>query len=202
MRKTLEVVDDFYGNPMSHRERALRRVESAQRAEKSDIYHGSDASEPLDDDEATGRILRILGRGAGDTFRAAVCGYYTFRAEDARDPPMHLEGFDWVGLVCLSLPEQCSGSIWLYRREQAPPRAPDTDITSDDPGSTSDARPHAFRRPQSPRQAEAHQETICLPTRFNRMVLFQTSALGYGVSFGPKKTLESGLLVQALGFSE
>jgi hypothetical protein len=38
--------------------------------------------------------------------------------------------------------------------------------------------------------------------RFNRLILFQTSALGYDVFPGFEETSESGLLVQLLTFSE
>lgn len=203
MKKTLEVVDDFYRNPMSYREQALKCVELVQRGKKSSVYSESITNESLDDDEVTGRIFRILGLGSSSAPRAVVRGYFVFRGEDTRDPlAMQFEDSGWAGFVCLSLPERCSGGIWFYRREQATPCDPATEVTLDGSGHSIAERLPAFRNPELLMQAEAYQVSIYLPLRFNRMVLFQTSALGYGVSPGSENTFEPGLLVQVLAFSE
>jgi hypothetical protein len=202
MRKTLEVIDDFYKSPLEYRERALKSVALSQCAEKSHICGGPGTNDSLDDDEATSRILQILRQGEVSVSRATVCGYFTCRGEDARNPPaMLLEGFDWVGLVCLPLPEWCSGSIWFYRREQSPLCDPATAVPLGGLGDSAGNRLDVVSNPQSLRQAEAYEGTIYLPMRFNRMFLFQASALGYGVNPGFEKTSESELLVQVLAFS-
>jgi hypothetical protein len=107
-----------------------------------------------------------------------VCGYFTFGPEEAREPSAtQLENFSWAGLVCLSLPESRPRGIGFYRR-----------------GQTGDAA--------APGPDGASRLTLDIPMRFNRLILFQTSALGYGVSPGFEKTDEPGPLVQLLGFSE
>ena len=178
MRKTFEVVDDFYRDPMLYRERALKGSSLAQRAERGGVSGAPGMDDALDDDEAARRIFQILGWSPDDAPRVTVCGYFTFGPEEAREPSAtQLENFSWAGLVCLSLPESRPRGIGFYRR-----------------GQTGDAA--------APGPDGASRLTLDIPMRFNRLILFQTSALGYGVSPGFEKTDEPGPLVQLLGFSE
>jgi hypothetical protein len=195
MRKTFEVIDDFYRNPMDYREQALKILSLAQRGEKTST-NGSLDSEPVE------RIFRILGWGSNNAPHATICGYFTFRDKDIRDPlAMQLEGFSWAGFVCLSLTERCSSDIWFYRREQSPLRD-FTETTLDGLGHLMVNQPPAVDAIQSLKQTEACQPTIHLSMRFNRLVLFHTSELGHGVSSGFENIFESELLIQVIAFSE
>jgi hypothetical protein len=203
MRKTFEVVDDFYRDPMLYRERALKGSSLAQRAERSGIYSAPGMDDALDDDEAARRIFQILGWSPDDAPRVTVSGYFTFGPEDAREPPAtQLENFSWAGLVCLSLPESRPRGIGFYRREQTPPRDPAAGAMSGGPARPSAGRSHADGNATASGLDGTFRLTMDIPMRFNRLVLFQTSALGYGVSPGFEKTSEPGPLVQLLGCSE
>jgi hypothetical protein len=162
MKKTLEIVDGFYGNPMRQRERALASVSAKQNGERRSAS-GDAGSSHVADDEAARRIAEILGLAAGSS-PATVRGYMAFRDRDARDPlATPLAQTDWAGIVCLSEPEECAGSIWFYRRSQVPQR-----------------------------------ETLSIPMRFNRMVLFRPSELGHGVRLESERASGPGLLTQIL----
>ena len=162
MKKTLEVVDDFYGNPMHQRERALASVSAKQNGEHRRASDDGRSTDVIDD-EAAERIAEILGL-SGSSSPPMVRGYVAFRDPDARDPlAMQLGQTEWAGIVCLSPPDECAGSIWFYRQGDVPQR-----------------------------------ETLFIPMRFNRMVLFRPSELGHGVRLESNKTPDPGLLTQIL----
>jgi hypothetical protein len=200
MRKTFEVVDDFYRNPMLYRERALEGSAPAQRTWGSSAYGGPGANDSLDNEEAARRIFQILGWGSDSASGVRVLGYSTFVGDGARDPmAMRLERFGWAGLVCLSLPESRPCGIGFYRRGQSPQRATAAAATLvSDPVHQIADRPHAVGNARASGEAEAGRVTIQLRMRFNRLVLFQTSALGYVVSTGSETTSGSDPLVQFL----
>lgn len=180
MRKTVEVVDNFYRDPMTYRHRALKGAGLVKGAEKTSIHRNPSSSDSPNDDEATNNISRILKLNPSAS-RVTVCGYFNLRNEGACKPlAKQLERFDWVGLVCLSLLDRSSSSIWFYHREQSPPRTLNAEATPD--GS----------------EHEAGRASIYFPMRFNRMLLFQASAFDFGLD----ESFKSGIHVQVLAVSE
>ena len=199
MRKTLEVVDDFYSNPMAYREQALKSAVFAQRGKESDIRCGS--NDLLEDDESVQNAFRILELNPSVS-QVKVCGYLILRDEGPHERlASQLGRFEWVGFVCLSVLDRCSGSIWFYRRTQFASRVPESEAISGGPVGLIVDQSHAVADPEYLRQATVYETSVQLPMRFNRMILFRASLLGCGVSPGFEKTSESGLLVQVLAVS-
>ena len=125
-------------------------------------------SDSSTDKKTWGRIRRLLGPEA----EAGWCGlsrvFFTVAGESAADPGVtHFEHTGWAAMVWLCLPHQCQGGISFYQ-----PR---------DGG-------------QQPHEWEA---TMFIPAKFNRLVLFRSSAVyRRGPGFG--QTPESGLLSQVI----
>lgn len=196
MRKTFEVADDFYRTPTYYREEGLKRVAAPRRSRKSSIYDESDAYDLPGDAEANSNILLMLGWDPRSSLHV-VCRYYVFRGEDSHcSLGRRLQGYGWAALICLSLTKGSSASIGFCRLAQSPPPAPATEDRLDDAGHPFGDRLLLDGTPLG--HSETCRVTLYQPMRFNRMVLFQPSALGPIVT----PDSESGLLVQTLAFSE
>ncbi|GAB2616505.1 hypothetical protein GCM10027168_56160 [Streptomyces capparidis] len=108
MRKTIEVVDDFYRDPHARRERLLARGATAS--------GGSAAA----DAEARTRLAGLLG--CAETALPEVTGRLTHVGADGEEESVAPHTYDsaWAALVYLALPEGWfPAGIGFYRPEDA-----------------------------------------------------------------------------------
>jgi len=163
------VVDDFYRNPTTVREFALQHSEWTPASRDERAFCDSRTNETAGTDEANARIAQIMG-GENKGNKSSISGYFTFIGDGAQERlAIHADPSDWVGVIFLSSPDQGSGGISFYRRC--------------DRQSTLD---------------EQFEETVYLPMKFNRLVLFRGSTLFHRASSGFGRTPESGRLAQVL----
>lgn len=184
MQKTIEVVDGFYRKPVAVRELALRNSEWIQPSTDEVGMYSARTTAYAADEEARARIFEVLRRTPVGDREMAIRGFFTFIGASASDRLVpHVHDADWAGVVYLSLPEQCSGGIAFYQRANA---------------VTLDPTTHASSIPSS----QAWEETMYVPMRFNRMVLFRASFLFHRAACGFGQTPESGRLAQVFLFNE
>lgn len=183
MRKTIEVVDEFYRDPMQVRKLALQS-EWIPASDDEPRAYDARTIESFTDDEATARIAAILGIAGGDM--TTLSGYFTFVGEGGRTRLVpHVHDTDYAAIVYLSLPEEFSSGIAFYRsaaRQAAGLWGSDGLHTVDHP--------------------DGWEETMYVPMRFNRMVLFRASSVFHraGVGFGDAP--ESGRLAHVFLFNQ
>lgn len=194
MRKTIEVVDGFYRDPMERRELALR---SPWVATGPGLSAGFDAwTEAFVDHEATERLGTLIGRPAGSSF-PSLSGRFTFvgaeesDSDDAgrgqRPATPHVHDEHWAALVYLATPDDGpSSGIAFYRPASVA-------SVSGDWGSSG---VHEVRHPDN------WEETMYVPLTFNRMVLFRASTAHECGGRGFGQNPESGRIVQLFLFDE
>jgi hypothetical protein len=181
MQRTIEVVDQFYRDPMAVRERALKNSEWIQPSAGEDSMYDARTTTYTAEEEARERLLKILGRPAVDG-ETAIRGFFTFIGESANDRLVpHVHDAHWAAVVYLTLPDQCSGGIAFYQ-------LPNADIP--------DAKTDGYLAQSSP----TWEETTSIPMRFNRMILFKASTLFHRATHGFGQTPDSGRLAQIFLF--
>jgi hypothetical protein len=175
MRKTVEVVDDFHPEPAVVRAAALGLAWRGAAADDPPAGCTWVVDAPADEDTA-GRLRRLLGPAARAGWGGLSRAVYTVAGETPAGPGVTTLGRPgWGALVWLCPPGQCRGGISFYR-----PR---------DPGGPVGDGPDMGGR------ADGWEETMFVPARFNRMVLFDSSvAYRSGPGFGQDP--ESGSLTQ------
>ena len=182
MQRTIEVVDQFYRDPMAVRELALKNSEWIQPSVGEDGIYDARTTAYSADEEARERLLRILGRAPVDDRETVIKGFFTFIGKGANDRLVpHVHNADWAAVVYLSLPNQCSGGMAFYRRTNAKMPDEKTDDRLTQP-------------------SQAWEETTYIPMRFNRMILFKASILFHRATHGFGQTPESGRLAQIFLF--
>ncbi|WP_326809722.1 hypothetical protein OIE62_40600 [Streptomyces scopuliridis] len=178
MRKTIEVIDDFYRDPYAQRERALAHASAIPdgtpararsdggvvvpdaRSDGGVVVPDarSDGGVVVPDAETRTRIAALLGYT--DLSSPEPAGRLTFAGagEDGEEPHPHTCDSQWAALVYLALPTgQFSGAV-EFCRPVAAAAAPGARS-----GSALGDNPH-----------RGHwEETTYVPLTFNRMVLFQ-----------------------------
>lgn len=114
MRKTVEVIDNFFRKPYAIRELAL---DSDWTAPPSDGIRATPRIPLAVDAEAAAQLRGVLGVHPGGTAPDPLPGHFTFigAAANGRLSP-HLDDADWAAVVDLSLPEQCLGGTSFYRQ--------------------------------------------------------------------------------------
>ncbi|MEV4975017.1 hypothetical protein [Streptomyces scopuliridis] len=156
MRKTIEVIDDFYRDPYAQRERAL--ASDPARPAGTPAHAHSDGSMVVPDAETRTRIATLLGY-ADDSLPELTSRLTRVGAGQEREAANpHTYDSHWAALVYLALPKgQFSGGVGFYRPAAA----------ASAPGAT--GSPVAGENPHP-----GHwEETTYVPLTFNRMVLFQ-----------------------------
>lgn len=173
MRKTVEVVDGFYADPMSVRESALRHTWHVAGGE--DVPAGSTWAADAHAEPATvDRIAVLLGSPDRAAWGGIVrSGFAVFEESELVPAVTTLCRAGWGALIWLSPPDACRGGV-------------------------------SFCRPRTgPEAGDCHdwEETMLVPARFNRLVLF-ASDLPYrctGFGQGPQTgSLVEFLLVEPL----
>lgn len=156
MRRTIEVVDDFYRDPYARRERALASTPAVSDGTSARVPGDSGVRAP--DAEARARIASLLGYSEASF--PELTSRLTFVGADGDGAVAAPHAYDsqWAALVYFALPEDhFSGGVGFYRPVAAR-SAPGTRGGSAVPGN---GGPGDW------------EETTYVPLTFNRMVLFQ-----------------------------
>lgn len=116
LRKTFEVVDNFYRNPGAVRERALLGTWTVTDARDEPRSPARVSRTSVAGDQAVDRILGLVTRGESSPSDTAVSTCFTLLPAEAPAsglacPP----GASWTALVWLSLPEDCRGGLSFRR---------------------------------------------------------------------------------------
>lgn len=182
MQRAIEVVDQFYRDPILVRERALKHSEWIQPSAGEDgIYDARTTAYPANE-EARESLLKIFGRTSNGDRDTTIEGFFTFIGEGANDRLMpHVHTANWAAVVYLTLPEHCSGGIAFYQRTDA-------------------GIPEAKTDGSLKRSSQVWEETTYIPMRFNRMILFKASTLFHRAVHGFGRTPEAGRLTQVFLF--
>lgn len=181
MRKSIEVVDGFYRDPLTRRERALGSVWTKPGdAATFDAW----TQELFPDPEATARLAALLGYSP-DAQLPTLAGRFIFAGAEGSEhaaPHVHDEG--WAALVYLA-PSQggFSSGIEFYR--------PSAYTGS---GAWGSSGAHAVHHP------DLWEETMYVPLTFNRLVLFQGSIAHRCASRGFGRTPADGRIAQLFLF--
>ncbi|MFE4539372.1 hypothetical protein ACFRKB_30665 [Streptomyces scopuliridis] len=160
MRKTIEVVDDFYRDPYAQRERALANAPAMP--DGTPARARSDRGVVVPDAEMSTRIAALLGYADIPlpelTSRLTYVGADEKREREGEGADPHTYDSQWAALVYLALPKgQFSGGVEFCR----PAAAALTPGAGGGPAAG--ANPHSGH----------WEETTYVPLTFNRMVLFQ-----------------------------
>lgn len=151
MKKSIEVVDGFYRDPHTRRERAL----GSGWTEPGDAaaFHAW-TEELVPDQEATARLGDLLGL---DGALPTLSGRFTFVGGSAgeQDTAPHVHDEQWAALVYLA-EDGFSSGVEFYQ--------PTSDAA---PGLWGSSGAHAVHH------HDGWEETMYVPLIFNRMVLFQ-----------------------------
>lgn len=118
MRKSIEVVDDFYRAPMAVRQAALQRsVWPHDGGEPGHARTYTAVASP----EVREQLGRVTGFDPADG--GSLEGYFEFigSAAASRLTP-RIGASHWTAVVYLNLPGQCSGGVGFYRLRQAAPQ--------------------------------------------------------------------------------
>lgn len=185
MRKTIEVVDGFYRDPMRRRELALGSEWVAATGDGPPTFDQR-TRRSFPDEEATERIAALLALG-GDRPLPTLSGHFTFVGDGGHEriaPHVHDTG--WAAVVCLSWPDEFSTGIAFYR--------PATEHRA--LGAWGSAGVHEVRHP------DRWEETMYVPLRFNRAVLFAASAVHHRAGWGFGREPRTGRVAQVFHFDE
>jgi hypothetical protein len=183
MKKSIEVVDGFYRDPLARRERAL----GSEWTDPGDAA-AFDAwtQELFPDPEATARLAALLGHGP-DASLPTLAGRFTLVGTDNGEPVApHVHDEQWAALVFLAPPQDgfCSG-VEFYR--------PTPDAASGAWGSSGAHAVHHY---------DGWEETMYVPLICNRMVLFQGSIAHQCAGRGYGATPADGRVAQLFLFDE
>lgn len=182
MRRTLEVVDDFYRQPLWVRELARALGDG----DVWDLHQTQISSS----DRPIEGIARILGLSTDRCASVEASAYVTaMQGESAtRGRAVEIpEG--WTGVVWLSLPEEFSGGIWFWPRGWAAGEVSPSQYS----GSETDQR-------RSEECRDVHD--IYVQAKFNRLVLFRESELAHRCGTNGHNVRGGGWLAQVFCLSE
>ncbi|MFF3377816.1 hypothetical protein ACFYXF_33300 [Streptomyces sp. NPDC002680] len=156
MRKTIEVIDDFYRDPYAQREQALASDSTTPDGTPTHVLSNGKVMVP--DAETRARISSLLGHVGESLPELTSRLAFVSAGEEGEGATPHTYNSQWAALVYLALPKgQFSGGVEFYRPAAA-------SSTPSPNGSTArDENPHS----------EHWEETTYVPLTFNRMVLFQ-----------------------------
>ena len=187
MRKSIEVVDGFYRDPVDRRELALG---SEWVAPDGASVFDEWTRDAFPDIEATARISALVGRDSDATF-PTLAGRFTFVGNGGvrywqRAAP-HVHDEQWAALVYLAPPEGGFSSGVEFHR---PASAAST------PGAWGSSGVHEVQHP------DLWEETLYVPLTFNRMVLFQGSIAHRCAGRGFGRTPADGRVAQLFLFDE
>jgi hypothetical protein len=183
MKKSIEVVDGFYCDPLARRECAL----GSAWTESGDVTDFDAWTEELfPDPEAMARLAALLGHGP-DAPLPMLAGRFTFvGADGAGQVTPHVHDEQWAALVSLAPPQGgFSSGIEFYR--------PTSDASS---GTWGSSGVHAVHHP------DLWEETTYVPLIFNRMVLFQGAIAHRCAARGFGRTPADGRVAQLFLFDE
>jgi hypothetical protein len=187
MRKSIEVVDGFYRDPVIRRELAL---DSEWVVPDGVSVFDKWTRDAFPDPEATARIAALLGRDSDAAFPTLV-GRFTFvgdgEGSGGQRAAPHVHDEQWAVLVYLAPPEGGFSSGVEFHR---PASAAST------PGSWGSSGVHEVQHP------DLWEETMYVPLTFNRMVLFQGSIAHRCAGRGFGRAPADGRVAQLFLFDE
>lgn len=183
MKKSIEVVDGFYRDPLTRRERALGSVWT----EPGDaMAFDAWTQELFPDPEATALLAALLGHSP-DAPLPTLAGRFTFVGTDGGGQVApHVHDERWAALVYLAPPQNgFSSGVEFYR--------PTSDAA---PRTWGSSGAHAVHHP------DLWEETMYVPLIFNRMVLFQGAIAHRCAGRGFGRTPADGRIAQLFLFDE
>ncbi len=193
MHLTHLIIDDFLPNAVDARNQALSMTYPPRKPDEN--FPGRNASQALnfaDIEKLIGQIvheeLAPVAHLSHQVPRLALEG-------DTSNSHVHLDNCHWSGLLYLSLDEHCQGGTHFFRHKKTgwdmapiwPGMAEKAGYSSSQDAISSILKDDIY-------DAEKWTETMMIPMRFNRLVIFR----GYkwhdaGVSFGTEP--ENGRLI-------
>ncbi len=198
MHKSLVVVEDFYADPIQVREAALAIGFPEHRGPRTFPGRNSaEAARSADLDRMVSAVVGepLAGHGAGTSFHCHFRS--TLEGEEGRylvhaDP----SALWWVGVCYLSLPQHCRGGTAFYRHKGLGlDRTPTRQAEIDAVGAPGVAELLARDGPD----AEAWEELMTVPMRFNRAIFYRPW-LWHSAGPGFGSTPEDGRLIQVFSF--
>lgn len=190
------IVDDFFSDPMKMRELALSNDFPERHA--NEVYPGRNSTHLLDVDGINQVICNIVQEPLTPMKHSShLRPRLALEGDVGRDMSVHMDMCHWSAIVYLSLDEHCEGGTHFFRHNQT-----GWETAPVWPGMAEAA---GYPNPDAALKAvmtqtndpSAWTETMMLPMKFNRLVLFR----GYlwhdaGRSFGTSK--ENGRLILPL----
>lgn len=172
----IEVVDDFYDRPETVREFALQRCEWSEDGLDAHRHERARTRERFLGQEVLERIAARLGKEAPSAAPRSGSGQFAVAGEPTGElPEPRLGPAEWVAVIDLTLPEQVSGGIAFFET---------VDV--------------AQRQPEGP--PGEWTETLQVPFRFNRMILYRASAIFHLEGAGSRADPASVRLAQIFSF--
>ncbi|GAB5468669.1 MAG: hypothetical protein Kilf2KO_16990 [Rhodospirillales bacterium] len=200
MHKSLIVVEDFYNNPLEVRAAALSLGFPEHQGPRT--FPGRNSAGPL----VTGELDQVVSALLGEPLRATPAGgsfhgycRATLAGEEGRYR-VHVDpsALWWVGVCYLTLPEHCQGGTSFYRHKALGlDRTPTQQAEIEAVGVPGVAELLA----RDGTQAEAWEELMTLPMRFNRAIFYRPW-LWHSAGPGFGTTPEDGRLIQVFAFQQ
>ncbi len=183
MPTSLIVVDDFFSEPQTLRDAALRLEYPPQQG----AFPGRNSLQRINFaglDEAVSRIVGEPLKPVDPPQSLAKCRL-TMAGDEGR-AGVHIDQSHWSGILYLSRPQDCSGGTTLFRhRRTGSDRAPIDARELAAMGYASMADMHRDIIENDSVDPSAWEETMQVPMRFNRLVLLRpwlwhTAGPGFG----------------------
>lgn len=198
MYKSLIVVDDFYVDPLLIRRKALAEDYPPVTGQRT--FPGRNSARPFLPPQFDRAVSTLVGEAVVDCARPrSFHGHFriTLAGEESRylvhvDPSF----LYWVGVVYLSLPEDCRGGTSFYRHKAlASDRTPLTQAELA-PQGVADVAALLQRDGRDP---ACWERVMTVPMRFNRLILYRPW-LWHSAEPGFGDRPDNARLIQALSF--
>ncbi len=198
MYQSLIIVDDFYPDPQAVRRTALGCEYPEVTGQRT--FPGRNSRQKFTPQGMDQAVSQALGEPvAGVPGEEAAHG--TFRITLATDESRYLvhadrTGLTWVGVVYLTLPEQCRGGTAFFRHKGL--NSDRTPLTQEELAAYGPSSMAELMR-QDGNDPDKWEHTMTVPMRFNRLAIYRpwqwhSSCAGFGSS------VEDGRLIQLVCF--
>lgn len=203
MRKTFQVVDDFYIDPYRVRTLALEKGQWSEPKTENGVVYDRETYNSFSTPQILGEFERLLARPLETD--PATMGFGVFALTDAQanaDLTTHYDDTDWAGVVYLVPPDNCSGGLSFYRHRSSGLLGPPTDDAAQKHGFRD--RDHWLAEVYFPDKlrSSAWEEIAHVGMKFNRLVLMRGSDNFHRASSGFGGSLQDGRLTQRFFFND
>lgn len=175
--KNIIVIDNFYENPLSVRDLALK-CEYIDQENLPDKFAGTESKKSFYTKDVLQKIETAIGQKIiVDPKNYSFGVFAKTYAKDKKNLTIHLDGSDWTALVYLSLPEHCQGGTTFYEHRDLGLNAVPKDETLLERGFSSKEDFISKQITPISQDLSSWKESVRIKMKFNRLLLFKAGDL-------------------------